>query len=260
MTRLPWTARRPPVDDGALSIDWTAPVDYDPQPLADYAQASLTEIADHFKTDKGTIRHNYTPLYEAYLEPLRAQPGVRLLEIGVACGASLKTWARYFADARVVGVDVREECRQLCARYPNVSIRICDARSCAQPEAFDVIIDDGSHVSADIVDIFRTNWPTLKPGGLYFIEDLKCTHNPLYPRQLAIQTDAARFARRHFMDFLDDELRRLDWGRSSVEYLHFYPELLVLRKAERPGVEPLQRLAHGLLERYRHLRARVAPR
>jgi len=251
------TESRAPLEDGAYSVDWTPPVDYDPEPLADPPRASLTEIADHYKTDKGTIRHGYTAIYEMYLEPLRTRQGLRLLEVGVACGASLKTWSVYFQDASIVGVDIREECRKLCRQFPKIEIRICDARREPQAGSFDVIVDDGSHISADIVEIFRTNWPSLKPGGYYFIEDLKCTHNPLYPRQLAQQAEPARFARRHFMEFVDDELMRLDWGQSAVEYMHFYPELLVLKKTDQPGSEPLQRWKHRLFDRYRRFRAAV---
>ena len=219
--------------DRAWSLDTTPPADYEPLQAIDYAAASLTEIADHYKTDKGSIKHRYTAVYERYLAPLRGRPGVRLLEIGVACGASLKMWSRYFRDARVVGVDVRPECASLCRNYPGISIRIGDARAARQPETFDVIVDDGSHISADIVDAFRANWPSLVAGGLYFIEDLKCTHNPLYPRQTAIRTAPERFARRHFMEFIDLELANMDWGRSEIESLHFHRELAVLSRAGR---------------------------
>ena len=37
---------------------------------------------------------------------------------------------------------------------------------------FDVIVDDGSHVDHDIFVSFAVLWPHVKPGGLYFIEDL----------------------------------------------------------------------------------------
>jgi predicted O-methyltransferase YrrM len=217
--------------DRAYSLDATPPTDYEPPLAIDFASASLTAIADHYKTDKGSLKHHYTGVYESYLAPLRQRSRLRILEIGVACGASLKMWSKYFRDVLVVGVDVREECARLCRHHPSISIRIADARGCRQPETFDVIVDDGSHISADIVDIFRSNWPSLAPGGLYFIEDLKCTHNPLYPKQTAIKAEPGRFQRRHFIEFLDQELMRLDWRRSDVECLHFHPELAVIRKA-----------------------------
>ena len=223
-------AANPPLADGAYSLDSTPPVDYEPDTPLDYAKASLTAIADHFKTDKGSIKHRYTKIYEQYLAGHRKRPGVRLLEIGVACGSSLKTWASWFADAQVVGVDVREECRNLCRRYPNISVRIGDAGRMRQPESFDVIIDDGSHVSADIVDMFRANWPSLKPGGLYFIEDLRCTHDPDYPAIVGTGAPLERFARSHFLDFLDGELQEMDWGRSQIFFIHLYKNLAVICK------------------------------
>src|SRR3546814_18237346 len=100
-----------------------------------------------------------------YLGPLRQKPGVKLLEIGVACGSSLKTWSRYFSDAEIIGADIRPDCSQLCRSYPNIRIEIGNATQQTFARDCDVIIDDGSHVSADIVDALRVNWPALKPDG-----------------------------------------------------------------------------------------------
>lgn len=216
--------------DRVYSLDTTAPVDYEPATALDYAQASLTQIADHFKTDKGNIKHNYTDVYEKYFAPLRQQPGLKLMEIGVACGSSLKMWSRYFSDAQIVGVDIRPECSQLCQKYPNIRIEIGNATQQPFGDGWNIIIDDGSHVSADIVDAFSVNWPTLKPGGLYVIEDLKCTHNPAYPKLLPFDIPAERFNRGYFLGLINHLLMQMDWRQSDVEFIHFYREMAVLRK------------------------------
>ena len=39
---------------------------------------------------------------------------------------------------------------------------------------FDIIIDDGSHMSSDIVNSFLTYFQLLKPGGIYIIENTRC--------------------------------------------------------------------------------------
>jgi predicted O-methyltransferase YrrM len=216
--------------DKLYSMDWTVPVDYEPSHQIDYAKASLTDLADHFKTDKGTIKHNYTPLYERYLAPLRTVQGVRIVEVGVACGSSLKMWSKYFRDAQIIGVDIRPECAGLCKRYPNVSIRIVDAAKQKIANEVDVFIDDGSHVSADIVDTFRLNWPSVKKGGLYIIEDLRCTHDKNYPKSTQYNFPLERFAREHFMTFVDRQFRALDTESTEVEFMHFYRQMAFIAK------------------------------
>ena len=79
----------------------------------------LTEIANHFGTDKGTQgpsenwnAHNYTDVYDAYLNTFRDSP-INFLEIGLGVtgknwradivhgknsgGASIKMWHEYFS-------------------------------------------------------------------------------------------------------------------------------------------------------------------
>ena len=220
----------PTAKDRVYSLDTTPPEDYEPPMEIDYRRASLTEIADHFKTDKGTIKHNYTLVYERYFEPLRNQHGLKLMEIGVACGSSLKMWSKYFPDGSILGVDIRPECAALCKRYPNIEIKIQNATQAPVAGSYDIIIDDGSHVSADIVDTFRLNWPNLKAGGLFVVEDLKCTHNPQYRSLLPFDIPAERFDRKHFMEMIDRCLMEMDWRRGDVEYVHFYKEMAVIKK------------------------------
>lgn len=219
----------PPVDR-LYSTDIIIPEDYEPPFDLDYSRASLTEIADHFKTDKGSIKHQYTPIYQGYLEHLRGAP-IRLLEIGVACGCSLKMWARYFSDARIVGADLHAECARLCRTYPNIEIRIADARKDDLGSDYNVIVDDGSHVSADIVDTLKRQWSALMPGGLYFIEDLKCTHNAEYAKNFRPLQPAERFSRALLMTQLDQMMRSMDDGLSDLEAIHMHPGMIALQKA-----------------------------
>lgn len=214
----------------ALSLDRTPPADYEPAgSLAD--NATLTEIADHYGTDKGTLKHNYTPIYDALLSKWRDKP-IRLLEIGVACGASLKMWSRYFPEGLITGIDIRPECRALCSGYPNIEVVVADATrnrvNCRWPgESYRVIIDDGSHIAGHIVRAFNLYWPLLTPGGLYFIEDLRCTHNPNY--SVPFEVDPADRDRGVLMNLIDSLLRRCDSG-GDVASVKFYRELCVVEK------------------------------
>lgn len=219
-----------PSADRRYSLDTTPPLDYEPVGTLDYETATLTAIADFFKTDKGTIKHAYTDIYARYLEPLRHK-SVRLLEIGVACGSSLKMWSKYLGtSSKIVGVDIRQECASLCQNYDNIKIMIADAASTTIPGPFDVIVDDGSHVSEDIVKTWNRLWPALSPGGYYIVEDMRCTHDSNYQKNFTFPKHPSAFDRKHIMAWLDALMKEMDFGRSDVDFIHLYRELAILRK------------------------------
>ncbi|HVZ46676.1 MAG TPA: class I SAM-dependent methyltransferase [Ramlibacter sp.] len=220
---------REPSPDRIYSLDTTPPIDYEPGFDIDYASATLTDIADHYKTDKGSIKHRYTLVYEQYFEGMRGAP-IDLMEIGVACGSSLKTWAKYFSRSRVVGVDIRDACKSLCKGWPQIEIMIADATALDTQRMFDVIIDDGSHVSLDIVQAFAHLWPRVKPGGYYVIEDLRCTHDAHYQRMFTFPKDPAAFDRSHFAQFADAALRDMDNGEGDIDFMHFWRQMCFVRK------------------------------
>jgi hypothetical protein len=130
----------------------------------------LHKIGLKYGTDKTT--HGYCPHYERHLPPRDAK--INLLEIGIFEGSSLRMWQEYFFNATIYGVDIQPDRIFQDERI----ITFCgDAtsedfwNSISLPE-FNVIIDDGSHQSTDIVKSYNILWPQLPKGGLYIIEDL----------------------------------------------------------------------------------------
>ncbi|HXC38698.1 MAG TPA: class I SAM-dependent methyltransferase [Burkholderiales bacterium] len=125
----------------------------------------------------------YFGIYDRVFAGLRDAP-VRLLEIGVQNGGSLELWARYFESARLIlGCDVDQRCAALqydddridvVAADVNSSFAYDDIRSLS--ERFDIIIDDGSHRSRDIIKALLRYFPLLEPGGLFVIEDLHAVY------------------------------------------------------------------------------------
>jgi hypothetical protein len=128
---------------------------------------------------------HYFPAYEAIFGPIRSEP-LRILEIGIWHGASLKLWRQYFAHPKtiIVGVDVLPECLQYDAPSAGVHIRI---GSQADPVflkniveefgPFDLIMDDGSHHSSHIIASFNHLYADgLKDTGIYFVEDLHANY------------------------------------------------------------------------------------
>lgn len=210
-----------------LSLDITEPHDFEPEPQ-DWSKLTLDEIGRAYGTDKSSLDHGYLVIYEQYLRHLRDKP-INLLEIGVACGASLKMWARFMPSALITGVDVRLECADLCGDYPKIGIKIADATKTSIFGSWDIIIDDGSHVSADIVDAFKLHWQMLKPGGYYIVEDMRCTSRPEYRNEMAFVVPEERFDRAYINGWLGEIFKAMDWGQ-EVACVHGWPQLVIIKK------------------------------
>lgn len=140
---------------------------------------SLNEIGIEHGTDKASTGNDFLARYEPFLAPMRNKP-IKLLEIGVLGGGSVRTWRDYFADGQIIGADINPEVRQYAD--DRISIEIMDQGShddldrIAAMGPFDVIIDDGSHHWYHQMITFRKLMPKLKAGGVFIIEDLDTSH------------------------------------------------------------------------------------
>jgi hypothetical protein len=118
------------------------------------------------------------PQYEPFFAPLVGK-GVKLLELGVWGGASVRFWRDYFENATIVGLD----CNPMRLDDPTGRIhvyqgyqqdtalldRIAEEQA---PDGFDVVIDDCSHIGRFArISFWHLFQNHLKPGGLYSIED-----------------------------------------------------------------------------------------
>lgn len=146
------------------------------QHQAEAADAAYREAFDQAGKAFAKPGH-YLEKYKEYLAPFAGGP-VRLLELGVFEGDSLEFFSRVLPDARVFGVDLRP-----CARvFSTARVKIYQGsqedpalfqRLMAENDlhAFDVIIDDCSHMGSLSLNSFNLLFPFLRPGGLYVIED-----------------------------------------------------------------------------------------
>ena len=107
---------------------------------------------------------------------------VRFLEIGVNNGGSLQMWRRYFGDDAVLcGIDINKDCAQYDGQSGMVRIGSQDDPDFLnsvvdEMGGIDLVLDDGSHVSAHIRKSLEVLYPRLSEGGLYMIEDLHCSY------------------------------------------------------------------------------------
>jgi hypothetical protein len=138
----------------------------------------LTILADKYGCDKGSIKHNYTKIYNDYFYHIRNDE-FKMLEIGFGEGASVNMWLDYFKNITLYCVDIVKE---LPEDKENLKFISADQSSTKQMsnifknnhEDFKIIIDDGSHVAEDQQYTFGYLFEYLESGGLYIIEDLNC--------------------------------------------------------------------------------------
>jgi len=158
-------------------------------------QSSLHSILAAAGSDKAT-HHGYTRYYSREFEPLRAQ-AIRLVEIGVEKGRSMKAWQSFFANpaTHVYGIgygnwqtQFKTDCNEAhetrvtspsaCTvfRGDQSNTKFLNAFLEDSGGRFDIVIDDGSHVPDHQRITFETLWPSVVPGGLYAIEDVETSY------------------------------------------------------------------------------------
>jgi hypothetical protein len=143
-------------------------------------------IKQLYEEHKGKVSDQwslYLDEWDRLFDPYRDKQ-IRLLEIGIQNGGSLEIWGKYLAKAeKIVGCDLDKKCEQLRYDDPRISVVVgdansddCQARVLQQSAAFDIVVDDGSHQSSDIVRSFARYFPHLNDGGIYVAEDLHCSY------------------------------------------------------------------------------------
>ena len=147
-------------------------------------------------SDKGRDWHNYTTVYSALFEPLRALP-ITIMELGLGTtnpdirfnmgvdgtpGASLRGWRDLFPRARVFGADID---RSILFEEDRIQTFYCDqldqnaiADLWAHDglrDGADIIVDDGLHTFEGNDSFLSASLKHLKPGGIFIVEDIYIT-------------------------------------------------------------------------------------
>jgi 2-polyprenyl-3-methyl-5-hydroxy-6-metoxy-1,4-benzoquinol methylase len=151
--------------------------------VAPITSNNLLELANYYQTDKGDsygAAHNYAPLYQSLLSPMRKNR-LKVLEIGVARGSSLKMWASWLTNSTIYGIDINPGCAELCQAFENIHVIVGDAgqHSFGQTK-FDIIIDDGSHLAGDIIQAWDNLRGNVHSNTIYIIEDIHSTFDRPY--------------------------------------------------------------------------------
>jgi len=137
---------------------------------------------------------HYYPVYEDYFRRLKdsydSEKVFKLLEIGIAEGGSLELWGKILKNMdikyEIVGVDIDESSVDLKYDQQGIYTYLSDAKNKETmlpilqkhfEDGANLIIDDGSHCSKDIIGAFDILFKDyLKDGGTYIIEDLHTSY------------------------------------------------------------------------------------
>lgn len=143
---------------------------------------------DFLGNTEGRLVHkwnHYFELYRKYFSKFKDK-NVRLLEIGVSGGGSLRMWRNFFGkNSLIVGIDIDSNCLEHSGE--NIEVFIGSQNNKEDIDKiiqkygnFDIIIDDGSHINEHVVNSFKWLFPILNDGGIYFIEDAHTSYWSYY--------------------------------------------------------------------------------
>ncbi len=231
-------------------------------------------LAELYASHQGKVSDKWTVYLNVYEELFRSYRSsrLRLLEIGIQNGGSLEIWSRYFRNATVlVGCDINVACTQLKYGDPRIHVVVADANTdeaeCAiagHSDRFDLIIDDGSHRSSDIVRSFVRYFPRLEQGGIFVVEDLHCSYWQEFEGGLVDPWSSMSFLKR-----LADVINHEHWGTpylraevlrsfenrygaaldeenlAQIHSIEFYNSVCVIRKRAREDNELGPRVVVG---------------
>ena len=118
-----------------------------------------------------------------------------MLEIGLGCdmsygpGASYYTWLEFFTNVDLYFIEYDAECAaQWNSSTTGATIFIGDQADVPFLKRFiletggdfDIIVDDGGHRMEQQLTSLDTLFPAVKPGGIYFCEDLETSYMDIY--------------------------------------------------------------------------------
>jgi len=198
---------------------------------------SINKLKKKFPTNK--FKLGYFEVYSQYFNNLKNKK-LKILEIGIDKGPSLKLWSYYFKNSKIAAIDINpiklnlKNVKIFCgdqsdSKFLNIIIK--------QFNYFDIIIDDGSHKSADVIKSFSILFNSLSDGGLYIIEDL---HYSYYPRYGGSRINLKKSnTSMNFLKNLTDSINYENFDRpffkknnfdGRIKFIHFFQNCCVIKK------------------------------
>ncbi|KKP01963.1 hard-surface induced protein 5 [Trichoderma harzianum] len=234
---------------------------------------NFEQIARKYGTDKVTT-HKYQFMYDKYLSSIRDEelkvleiglgcnmvstdfrfampirPAYNLLFFFLSQdygpGASYYTWLEYLPFVDLYFIEYDGQCAEKYQdKTANAHVFIGDqtdtvflARFSAEATTdglFDVIIDDGGHTMNQQITSLEVLWETVKPGGLYVIEDLQTSYWESFGGDPAGRRSSKETTMSYLYQLIDDLMIGNSAKQISHEVLSIdcMAEICALRKKE----------------------------
>ena len=179
----------------------------------------LTEIGIKYDTDKASF-HNFTSFYEKHFSKMRDEK-MNILELGILDGKSLLTLEEYFPNATIYAIDINKE--SVKDYGPRIHTYLCSQDDESKLHElfsdidFDIIIDDGSHMTLHQLKSLSFLFKKVKPGGLYVCEDL---HTSLIESYVNSETNPLRLFENY--DGTDLHIPELGYTENGIREIKVY--------------------------------------
>lgn len=164
------------LNDSESRVFWDQGHEQQEHRLSDFPAKDLCDILHYSGTDKSS-HHSYCDIYEELCAPFRDTTAA-ILELGVHEGKSLRAWRDYFPNAPIHGVDINPNSK--IENDPRITTHITSmlnldsmSQLASQHGPFQLIVDDASHVTNDMLTAYSILGSFLTPSGLYIIEDVQ---------------------------------------------------------------------------------------
>lgn len=161
----------------------------------------LDKLGIAYNTDKASVNwkrnpgdtdkpgHDYLRKYELFFDRLRGNEALCFLELGAGpdwnIGASTRLWRAYFKTGDIHVADTKPSVLKL--QDQDVYIHVGDLGDLdflanLSRNQYDVILDDASHGWHHQQCAFSHLFPSVRPGGLYIVEDIHTSFGPMRDR------------------------------------------------------------------------------
>lgn len=160
--------------------------------------SELCDIGKKYDTDKSSQRsnvtdyrhcHPYTLFYEGLFRNKKNE-NLKIAELGILDGGSLRMWQEYFTNAEIYGLEYnnnlitnfKQNFNNDRITLANIDVTNKDSIINAFSNLntlYDIIIEDTTHQFEDQIRVIENTYKYLKPGGIMIIEDIFKSYNEI---------------------------------------------------------------------------------